>query len=238
MCVLVVVMWTGQGMCAVLSTDRDVNEQTILELADKSNKTFLKLIGLAIQNLRCDFDNCDNWSEWTADALRKGQFGVRTRSRDCWYDSCDKTGKKVVENESEIYETDEKESPEDRCPTSYNITEGKYCLAFYPTNMNHSAAHQLCAKDGGHIINVDTKERYDLAQKYASAGAVIHIQGERRVAGGPFFDDAGKRVEERPFFKWASNKPDNNTNELYLILSSSGLYDVYGNHVYHVLCEK
>jgi len=228
-CVLVIVMWTGQGMCAVLSTDRDVNEQTILELADKSNITFLKLIGLAIQNLRCDFDNCDTWTEWTSDILYKGQFGVKTRSRDCWYDSCDKTGDEVVENDSEIFEG--------RCPTSYNITDGKFCLAFYQTHMNHSAAHQLCAKDGGHIINVDTKERYDLAQKYVSAGS-IHIQGERRVAGGRFFDDAGKHLEERPFFKWASNQPSNNTNELYLWLSSSGLYDVYGTDNYYVLCEK
>jgi len=228
-CVLVIVMWTGHGMCAVLSTDRDVSEQTILELADKSNKTFLKLIGLAIQNLRCDFDNCNNWSEWTSDILYKGQFGVKTRSRDCWYNSCDKTGEKVVENDSEIFEG--------RCPTSYNITDGKFCLAYHPTKMNHSAAHQLCAKDGGHIINVDTKERYDLAQKYAP-GANIHIQGERRVAGGPFFDDAGNHPEERSFFKWGANEPSNNTNELYLMLSSSGLCDIYGNNVYYVLCEK
>jgi len=228
MCVLVIVMWIGQGMCAVLSTDRDVNEQIILELADKSNKTFLKLIGLAIQNLRCDLDNCDTWSEWTSDILYKGQFGVKTRSRDCWYSSCDKTGEKLVENDSEIFEG--------KCPTSYNITDGKYCLAYHQTLMNYSTAHQLCAKDGGHIINVDTKERYDLAQKYASAGG-IHIQGERRVAGGPFFDDAGKRVEERPFFKWASGNPSNGSTELCLVLYSSGGKDRSCSYNFYVLCE-
>jgi len=227
-CVLVIVMWTGQGMRAALSTDRDVNEQTILELADKSNKTLLKLIGLAIQNLRCDLDYCNKWSTWAADVLYKGQFGVKTRSRDCWYDSCDKTGEKVVENESEIYER--------KCPTLYNITEGKFCHAFHKSSMNHSAAQQLCAKDGGHIINVDTKERFDLALKYATSTG-IHIQGERRVAGGPFFDDAGNSPEQRPFFIWASGEPDNRYKELYLSTSSTGVYDVYGNEPYYVLCE-
>jgi len=226
--VLVIVMWTSQGMCAVLLADRDVNEQTILELAEKSNKTFLKLIGLAIQNLRCDLDYCNNWSTWTADVLYKGQFGVKTRSRDCWYDSCNKTGEKVVENDSEIYER--------KCPSSYNITNGKFCLAFYQTYYTHSAAQQLCAKDGGHIINVDTRERFDLVLKNATSTG-IHIQGERRVAGGPFFDDAGKSPEERPFFKWAYGEPDKTSNELYLAIYSTGVYDVPENHHYYVLCE-
>jgi len=227
-CVLVIVMWTSQGMCAVLSTDRDVNEQTILELAEKSNKTFLKLIGLAVQNLRCDLDYCNNWSAWAADVLYKGQFGVKTRLRDCWYDSCDKTGEKVVENDSEIYEG--------KCPSSYNITEGKFCLAFYQSSVTHAAAQQLCAKDGGHMINVDTKERFDLVLKNAASG-YIHIQGERRVAGGPFFDDDGKSPDERPFFKWASGEPDNTSNELYLAIYSTGVYDVSGTSGYYVLCE-
>jgi len=229
MCVLFIVMWTGQGMCAVLSTDRDVNEQTILELADKSNKTFLKLIGLAIQNLRCDFDNCDTWSEWTSDILYKGQFGVKTRSRDCWYDSCDKTGEKVVENDSEIFEG--------RCPTSYNITDGKYCLAYHQTRMNHSAAEQLCAENDGHIINVDTKERFDLALKYSPSGQYIHIQGVRRVVGGPFYDEAGKRPEERTFFKWATGQPNSQFDEMFLVHDSRGMQDINATTAWYVLCE-
>jgi len=226
--VLVIVIWTSQGMCAVLSTDRDVNEQTILQLAEKSNKTFLKLVGLAIQNLRCDLDYCNNWSAWKADALYKGQFGVKTRSRDCWYDSCDKTGEKVVENDSEIYEGN--------CLTSYNVTDGKFCLAFYQSSVTHAAAQQLCAKDDGHMINVDTKERFDLVLKNAASG-YIHIQGERRVAGGPFFDDDGKSPDERPFFKWSSGEPGNTSHEIYLASSSTGAYDIPDHYSNRVLCE-
>jgi len=228
LCCLLITIWTKHVFSATLPFERKVNEQTIMDLAEKSNKTLLKLIGLAIQNLRCDLEKCNNWSEWTSDALYKGQFGVKTRSRDCWYDTCDKTGDKVVENDSKLFEG--------KCPISYNITDGKYCMAYFQTGLNHSAAHQLCAKDGGHIINVDTKERYDLALKYSSSGKV-HIKGERQVPGGPFFDDAGNSPEERPFFKWASGFPNNSSTRLCLVLSSLGGQDKSCSSGYYVLCE-
>jgi len=113
---------------------------------------------------------------------------------------------------------------------------GSFCLAFHKSFTNHSVAQQLCAKDGGQIINVDTTERYDLVLKNATSVG-IHIQGERRVAGGPFFDDAGKSPEDRPFFKWASGEPDNTSNELYLAIYSTGVYDVSGTIGCYVFCE-
>ena len=78
------VLSTVIGHChaVTLPPEQLVDENTIVYLAGKSNKTFLKLIGLAIQNLRCDLDRCSRWSQWTVDALTPGQFGVKTRSRD------------------------------------------------------------------------------------------------------------------------------------------------------------
>jgi len=54
---------------------------------------------------------------------------------------------------------------------------------------------------------------------------------------GPFFDDAGKSPEEGPFFKWTSGQPSNMSGELYLMVSSTRVYDVYGTNTYYVLCE-
>jgi len=160
----------GHCVATTLSSEQHVDENTILDLAEKSNKTFLKLIGLAIQNLRCDFDRCSQWSEWTGGVLTRGQFGVKTRSRDCWYDSCNNTGPKVVENDNAIYKGN--------CPASYNVSDGKLCFAYYKDKVNHSAAQHLCQKDGGSLITVDTKERYELAQKYTTSNHV-HVQGAR-----------------------------------------------------------
>jgi len=78
----------GHCVATTLPSEQHVDENTILDIAEKSNKTFLKLIGLAIQNMRCDIDRCSQWSQWTVDALTPGQFGVKTRSRNCWHDSC------------------------------------------------------------------------------------------------------------------------------------------------------
>jgi len=219
----------GHCVATTLSLEQHVDENTILDIAEKSNKTFLKLIGLAIQNLRCDFDRCSQWSEWTRGVLTRGQFGVKTRSRDCWYDSCTKTGPKVVENDNAIFEGN--------CPGSYNVTDGKLCLAHYTDQMNHSAAQQLCQKDGGNLITIDTRERYELAQKLFKSD-FVHVQGSRRVQGGPFFDDAGHLLEDSPFFKWRSGQPDNGASvSLVVIFKGTEHNDAPEGNKYSVLCE-
>jgi len=218
----------GHCVATTLPSEQHVDENTILDLAEKSNKTFLKLIGLAIQNLRCDFD-CSQWSQWTVDALTPGQFGVKTRSRNCWNDSCNKTGPKVVENDNAIYER--------ICPASY-VTDGKFCIAYYPDRMNHSAAQQLCQKDGGSLITIDTKERYELAQKYATS-SFVHVQGSRRVAGGPFFDDAGNLLEDSPFFKWMTGQPNDGASvSVVVVFMGTEHYDATEGGIFSVLCER
>jgi len=219
----------GCCVAATLPPKREqlVDENTILDLAERSNKTFLKLIGLAIQNLRCDLDRCSQWSQWTVDALAPGQFGVKTRSRNCWYDSCNKTGPKVVENDNTIYEGN--------CPTSYNVTNGKFCLAHYTNKMNHSAAQQTCEKDGGHMINIDTKERYEAALKLTTSN-YFHVEGMRKVESGHFYDDFGRRIQDRPFFKWASGEPHNGTS-MFVVVKGSEFFDVTDGWTYHVVCE-
>ena len=144
----------GHCVATTLPLERHVDENTILDLAEKSKKTFLKLIGLVIRNLRWDFDRCSQSSQWTGDLLYRGQYGVKSRSRECWYDSCNKTGPKVLGNGNAIYK--------EICPASYNITDGKLDNAYYKDNLNRSAAQQLCQKDDVCLITIDTKERYEL----------------------------------------------------------------------------
>jgi len=134
-----------------------------------------------------------------------------------------------VENDSEIFERN--------CPESYNITHGKFCVAFIQNKHNHSAAKQLCAKDGEKIINFDTKERYEMAKTFAVTNQ-IHIQGERRVAGGPFYDDKGGLPLKRPFFEWVSGQPDNGPSvSVVLVFGPTGYYDTSAGNAYPVLCE-
>jgi len=218
-------------VAATLSSEQHVDENTILDLAEKSNKTFLKLIGLAIQNMRCDLDRCSQWSQWTGDMSYRGQYGVKTRSRDCWHDSCNKTGPKVVENDNVIYEG--------ICPASYNVTDGKFCIAYYKDRMNHSAAQELCQKDGGSLITINTKERYELAQNYATS-SFVHVQGARRVAGGPFFDDAGNLLEDSPFFKWRTGQPNDGASVSVVVVFKVGKehHDVSEGGIFSVLCER
>ena len=212
---------------ASVALDDDVNEKNILDLAEKSNLTFLKLIGRALHNLRCDVQPCSDWSEWSWDELGVNEFGMKTRSRDCWYASCDKTGRKTEEKENVIFEG--------RCPSPYKITNNKFCLAFYAGTFNHSGAQTTCEKDGGHMINIDTKEKYEAALIYTAA-VYFHVEGVRKVESGPFYDDFGRRIQDRPFFKWAVVEPHNGTS-MFLIVSGSEYYDTTAITTHNVVCE-
>jgi len=158
----------------------------------------------------------------------RGQFGVKKRTRQCWYDFCDKTGQKEIEIDSEIFTG--------RCPRSYNTSEGGLCLAYHRSGMNHSTAKHLCEKDGRNLIDVSTQTRYDVALKYASHGHLF-VQGQRLAQGGPYFNDAGKQLDVLPFFNWTSGEPSNRADELYLRLDMSGFAD--NSHAYDSfsLCE-
>jgi len=66
---------------ATLSSEQHVDENTILDIAEKSYKTFLKLIGLATQNQKCDSDRCSQWFQWTGDMLYRGRFGFEMQKK-------------------------------------------------------------------------------------------------------------------------------------------------------------
>ena len=122
-----------------------------------------------------------------------------------------------MENESEKYE--------DKCPASYNITD-KFCFLLVTTTMNYSAAKEICEKDGGQVINVDTQEKQDLAQNRPLTSTYLFVQGERHVTGGLYFDDTGRIFTER-----------NGASEMYLELNKDGYYDATGTYEYNVLFE-
>jgi len=139
-----------------------------------------------------------------------------------------KTGPKVVENDNAIYER--------ICPESY-VTDGKLCIAYYKDKMNHYAAQQLCQKNGGSLITINTKERYELAQNYTTS-FYVHVQGTRRVAGGPFFDDAGNLLEDSPFFQWGSGQPNDGASvSVFFFFIRTLHYDAPEGNLYRVLCE-
>jgi len=47
--------------------------------------------------------------------------------------------------------------------------------------MNYYAAKEFCEKDGRHVINVDTKERQDLAQILPLTSTYLYAQGKRHT---------------------------------------------------------
>jgi len=74
---------------------------------------------------------------------------------------------------------------------SYNVTDGKFCHAFYHVSMNHYTVQQLCYR----ISDNDSYEKFDLDTDIAETIKInIHIIGGRRVIGGPFYDDTGEHV--------------------------------------------
>ncbi|XP_052761531.1 uncharacterized protein LOC128204192 [Mya arenaria] len=200
----------------------EANEKTLLDLGKKSNSPLLKLIGYALRNLKCEINGpCDNWSPWTHCTVPRGTFGIRTRMRSCYEmknkNECgDFGGEKTVENQNEVCEG--------FCPINYNFTSTNLCLKRSKATMKHQAAEQFCEEDGGHIINIDTQERFEVASSVANT-SVIWVQGKRTQQAGPWQYTVGGNPETQPFFKWQTSEPTNGSDDLYMIFYKSEFYD-------------
>ena len=82
------------------------------------------------------------------------------------------------------------------------------------------------------MINIDTKERYEAALIHATSN-YFYVEGMRKVESGSFYDDLGRRIEDRPFFKW---EPLNGTSKL-VVVKGSEYYDITASATHHVVCE-
>ena len=66
---------------------------------------------------------------------------------------------------------------EGQCRSNYTITEHGFCLKFYNSGKGQSEAEKICQSEGGHLINVDTKERVMDLAGIAKTNQYIWVDG-------------------------------------------------------------
>jgi hypothetical protein len=222
----------------------DLNGENLMDLGKKLKLPVLQMIGKTIDNMEkeigvqiCALHPCSEWTEWSGCTARFGQFGSKFRTRRCSVNmtSCEIDSNSRTEKEFGICIMDK------TCPNGYNLTKNGFCMKFVSDKHGpKEAAEQQCQKDGGHLLNIDSEVKYKdvtgLLNGFSGAG--IWIDGHRKDVNSPWKYTYGS---QNGFFKWLSGQPNNNYNELCLIIVfSSGdinWRDSSCTSSYYSICE-
>lgn len=193
----------------------EVDAKMLLRLGKQFNKPVLTLIGMAITNLHA----CSQWSTWSpCSAMHVGYFGIMKRTRKCGINS-----QQLLEGKTET----DFSICKGLCPEDYTITANGFCMKLYTVKRNHEDAEKQCNNDGGHLVHIDSEQKYtDVGNFYKVYSSSIHIDGRRKDVNSPWTRSDGSPVE---FFKWGGNDPDNGSDDLCLHLSTD-------KHWYDSLC--
>ena len=220
----------------------DADGEQLIQLGHTFNNSLLKLVGHTFENLEetvvhelCHKNPCTLWSGWTNCTAkgRRNSFGYQTRMRKCWFNStdpCAHEGAATIETASKVCEG--------HCRSDYTYTKHGFCLKYIKNYMNHSAAVKTCESDGGHMINVDTKERVIDFEKITETQA-IWVDGTRPNVKVRFSYHHGGDAIANGVVNWAKGEPGR-PDELCLITQLyDKLYwwDVSCNRVATIVCE-
>lgn len=199
--------------CALVSESNGTAEENIdglklVELGRKTHKPLLTILGIAIRNLH----PCEVWSPWTrCEAVAKGYFGIRTRSRAC-------IGRHSTKSNTPYTETDTTLC-EGHCPMGSNLTRNGFCLKLHTTKLVHDDAEKHCEQEGSYLINIDSEAKYqDVKNMLSTFPKFVQIGGRRATPSSPWVFRYGSQIA---FIKWGSGDPDNGATDLCLTYNAS-----------------
>ncbi|XP_045170033.2 type-2 ice-structuring protein-like [Mercenaria mercenaria] len=218
----------------------DLNGEKLIEFGIKLNLPKLQLIGKVIENIEqkiknlCDLHPCLEWTEWNECNADRGHFGSKFRTRQC----------SVNMTACEIDATNSRTEKElgvciGYCPKDYNMTKNRFCVKVYDDSVRtQDAAEHQCQKDGGHLINVDSEEKYqDVISVIQGLSKAVWIDGRRKDVGSPWEYKYGS---QKGFFKWLSGQPGDGSTELCLKLYHPSTW-LWGDNPctssYYSVCE-
>ena len=222
----------------------DADGKRLIQLGKTFNNSMLKLIGHAFENLEenfvhelCHKNPCTLWSNWTT-CTGKGPntFGYQTRLRKCWYsstDPCAQDGAATIETASKVCEG--------KCRSDYTFTKHGYCLKFHDILLNKHQAGKICQSEGGHVMNVDTKERLIDFTNIAKTPKFIWVDGMRANVKARFIFRNGDDPFLNQVAKWRIGQPDNGVSELCMssrfIRSTLYWFDASCSVLHPFVCE-
>lgn len=223
-----------QEMSSAPATDSDqngtLNGKTLIEMGNKLQKPLLRLVGktlISVENgikeeIRseilkkiCLLHPCTQWSEWSkCDSLKYGEFGGQNRSRNCGFNTtlCERYADTSVEYEYRVCES--------TCPViGYVVSKHGFCLKLYNEMKTRDEAEEVCQKEQGHLVNIDSFEKVHDVNKtlgeYSYSYDNLWIDGRRFVQGGPW--EYGYKPSDSSFTYWGDNDPDNGASELCMM---------------------
>jgi hypothetical protein len=173
----------------------ELTAEMLVSLGRQLNNPLITVIGKVMKN----YHLCTDWSEWTSCCANKVNFfATRSRSRHCTLIQ-PQAGESIPEEETGICEG--------ICPQTYNLTTNEYCLKLYNTPTNRDDAEEMCKRDGGSLININTNTKYEDVKALIAAldeDKNIHIDGRRENSTSPWEYSNGSEFDN---FLWLSGYP-------------------------------
>lgn len=191
--------------CAAASTFRGdtINGEKLVGMGRQMNNPLLTLIGMAIMNQH----PCFEWTIWTSCSTSGlGNIGIRSRTRICSLIGSDRTSNNRTEEDLNVCFINEQGTKKKMCPPSYKITANGYCLKRYDVFENWERAEEMCQRDGGHLVHIDSDEKFSDVKKLLQGvtGGYIWVDGRRKQKGSHWETVHGVKLTK---FYWTLRHP-------------------------------
>lgn len=224
---LILVRWL---LCATSPTaltaeiNARANGTELIDFSKSINNTLLTLIGNAFVNLENKVQNlekrmcqismntCSQWTTWSScSATRSNSFGLQTRTRTCGLNSskdCANNGNVTTDNDSKLCER--------WCGQEFTITRHNFCVKINTTLTTQPDAEKQCAQEGGHLMNMDTEDRWTDFVEFSRSMYTgnLWIDGTRAVQHGNWRFLSGLDPAKNGVNHWYSGEPSNGGDEL------------------------
>lgn len=183
----------------------------------------------------CELYTCSEWSQWTiCDVVRRGEFGVKNRSRVCGNQSLLCNGTRDIKNVTESTVCN------DPCPQDYESTKNGFCIKLYRSGkQTQHAAEVLCQRHGGHLVQIDSERKSDDVSELLNRSNTdrVWVDGIQMSYGAPWKFHNG--IVMSGFTNWQYDQPNESTypNCIYLLPGNWEWADFPCSTSYSYICE-
>jgi len=180
---------------------------------------------------------CSLWSNWTdCKANGTSAFTFQTRVRNCWYNRtrvCAQDGPVTKETVSKVCKR--------WCRQDYSVSKHGFCIKTHMVRVIQADAEKTCQKEGGHLMNADTKERWIDHVKSLKDVNFFWVDGRRGKSPGPWTFQEGSNPTTNGVIQWHSGEPDNREADFCIVVRDHNgkayWWDTHCHQKWPFLCE-
>ena len=185
----------------------------------------------------CINNTCSLWSNWTdCKANGTSAFTYKSHVRKCWYkrtNACVQDGPVTMETVSKVCKR--------WCRSDYTVSKHGFCIKYQTAQYSHPNAEKRCKSEGGHVMNVDTKDRWIDHEYITNGKGMFHVDGTKFSVHQAWAFQEGSDPTKNGVTKWKKGEPNYGRYDFCLYGETKGgksyWWDSPCHHTLNSLCE-